>query len=460
MASRGVFEVPRFVAHQAVLFFVVLGFRRHFFLHLCFQPLGVAPNPGQHVAHGHVRVGGHHPEHPQGFRSSKHAVLFGFRVLAVHLSVRLRHGTRHHHGNVERFNHFGGDLVGRVEDDVVHVLAREHREDSFVQVQDWVAPAAVVVADAVVEHAHQQKVAHLLRLLQHACVARVKHVEPSVNVHHFGFAVDRPRARLAEQPQHAARGEEPRSAVRAKLGAQLALRRRHPLPVLPLLARLPRVDARVAHVVVRAHEQHPPHNLRRGHPFRARDAAVHAPSLHVAVHVLPVGADARVVTVHHEVDLVGVNHPVQVLGGHHVGGSWNNLIHPLARRHHLHPLRVRHDGGSPFALLDGLAAIDPGHEVRAQAPRLPERVGMAVVHHVERALHEDAHLFVLPARGPGLDEALEVFLVNELLQHPHLLRHRLELSPQFFAVSAVPLPRHGIVARQRCRNGDADHGSG
>jgi len=95
------------------------------------------------------------------------------RVLAVQVGHRLGKAV---HDNVDFWNDRKdglGDAVGRADDDLVDVLAREHAEDALAQVHDRVVGPFHLVDDLVVMDANNNKVALLLDALEERRVSNV-----------------------------------------------------------------------------------------------------------------------------------------------------------------------------------------------------------------------------------------------------------------------------------------------
>eukprot|EP00968_Pinguiococcus_pyrenoidosus_P016692 scaffold1617_cov252-Pinguiococcus_pyrenoidosus.AAC.13 len=147
-------------------------------------------------------------------------------------------------------------------------------------------------------------------------------------------------------------------------------------------------------MVTSAHEEHPAHDVRGAHPFRSRNGAVLAQPLRRLIHVLAVH-NARVVAVHDVVNLVRLDDVLQVLVVHDVGAVRHHLIHEATATHARHPLFITHHRG-PLAHCDALRVIHAHDEHIAQGPTLAERVHVAIMHHVEGAVHPDPHRFPLP----------------------------------------------------------------
>ena len=92
------------------------------------------------------------------------------------------------------------------------------------------------------------------------------------------------------------------------------------------------------------------------------------------------------------VDVVRLHHPAHVLVGHHIRHVGHHLVHKLAGLHHGKALGVVHHGCRALGRANRDVVVHADDEMCADGTALAEGIDMAVVHHVEGAVHPDAHL--------------------------------------------------------------------
>eukprot|EP00053_Salpingoeca_punica_P007939 m.71999 g.71999 ORF g.71999 m.71999 type:complete len:435 (-) comp14396_c0_seq1:186-1490(-) len=280
------------------------------------------------------------------------------------------------------------DDIRRADDNLVDVLAGQDAEHALVQVHDRVVLALEVLRDRVRVDADDDVIAVLLGSLEGVHVADMEEIPGTRHV-------DDPVARLwfaaVGKLDQLLRGRQKLRhagvrALRSVAGAEVAQRL-----VVDVGQRV-----LVIGVVLGGEQEHPADEVGGGDALRALALLIATGRLDQMVRVDAVGSGRDVVAVHAEVAVV----LVEDLHGRHIGSVLHHLVHPLAGAHHLVPLLLVHDGRA-LVLLDLSVAVDAHDEVVAHRLCLPQRVGVAKVHHVVAAIAPDAHNLLLLASGRG-----------------------------------------------------------
>ena len=198
--------------------------------------------------------------------------------------------------------------------------ARHRAQGTLLLVQYWVRRAPAGPNGFVLVHPHQDIVPELLRSLEKVDVARVEHVERTVNVHDAGAWRDGFTPAAAELRHPPAR----RAEVRQLLAGLVA--------ALVRPAALPRAEEAAPGLLAR--REHPPNDIRCRHPLRALDG--HEPSLLLGcrVRVGAIGKEARIVPVDDVVYAVLAPQRLHELGVDIVRNVEDYLIHPSEALHH------------------------------------------------------------------------------------------------------------------------------